>query len=72
MGGGLPPIAVYQSAYNRLTYRHREQAPSHIGLLGIQMHWCDHSTIFIRVPQLRINKSMPVLFLRTTLLSGEE
>ncbi|AZF01957.1 hypothetical protein C4J95_4531 [Pseudomonas orientalis] len=29
-------------------------------------------TIFIRVPQLRINKSMPVLFLRTTLLSGEE
>ncbi|AZE64661.1 hypothetical protein C4K01_0433 [Pseudomonas synxantha] len=30
VGGGLPPIAVYQSTYLWLTHRYRGQAPSHI------------------------------------------
>ncbi len=31
VGGGLPPMAVDQSACWQLTHRYREQAPSHIG-----------------------------------------
>ncbi len=31
VGGGLPPMAVYQPAYWPLTHRYRGQAPSHIG-----------------------------------------
>ena len=31
VGGGLLPIAVYQSTYMQLNHRHREQAPSHKG-----------------------------------------
>ncbi|MBB6288567.1 hypothetical protein HDC32_003237 [Pseudomonas sp. JAI120] len=30
VGGGLPPIAVYQLAHLCLTERYRGQAPSHI------------------------------------------
>ncbi len=30
VGGGLPPIAVWQSQMHWLTHRYREQAPSHI------------------------------------------
>ena len=32
VGGGLLPIAMYQSDIYRLTDRNREQAPSHICL----------------------------------------
>ncbi|AZF14871.1 hypothetical protein C4J92_1371 [Pseudomonas sp. R3-18-08] len=30
VGGGLLPMAVYQSGIIKLTHRYREQAPSHI------------------------------------------
>ncbi|VCU63764.1 unnamed protein product [Pseudomonas synxantha] len=32
VGGGLPPMAVYQSCTYQLGHCYREQAPSHIGL----------------------------------------
>ena len=33
VGGGLPPIAKYQSQCLCLTHCYREQAPSHIGFV---------------------------------------
>src|SRR5450830_23312 len=36
VGGGLPPIAVYQLTYLSLTHRHRGQAPSHILIRFLQ------------------------------------
>ena len=64
----MPPIAVVQSTSHRLIHRHRGQAPSHIwicvgyGLLGIQVHWGNNTTIFLRLPQVGIDEVHTVVF----------
>ncbi len=53
VGGGLPPIAVHQSANLSLTHRHRGQAPSHIFWCAPSQFYCHsnaRSTIVATVP----------------------